>query len=411
MARTPEERRQRLGITYLFIGLAMLAGALLISRLPDPREVPPHPAAAFSGTPASVLVNPFHLHVDPMERLLLVNLERDPDAVYTGFEPQAFDDEVHGTGLIVIGWRHDGRVDVFHQPQVRLDPDTYDIAGDGLHLMLERAMTDSHFSIGPSGVDADIHFEDAEGRTVELRVEERHPRPPTRIGLLAPMGEAASTPSALPLVLMRDFSFVRLAHSEVRVAIDARVHELDLLPVPLDLRRVYFIRYADEPLIATFNPAHSGPLTPHVPEFGNVVRDRDVELRLVQLGSHTAIADMERAHGDQAVRVSFEPPFPNPLDLAPGAELSGRFVITSDPSVGRVAGEYELRLDGSTVHATLVPSEGWRPRERRWPLLLMYRLNPVFRSWPSSYVWEAQIDVSDPDDPTMQASWSRIEED
>ncbi len=38
-------------------------------------------------TPQPIL-NPFALSVDPMERLLLVNFEKDPDSTYIGFEPQ-----------------------------------------------------------------------------------------------------------------------------------------------------------------------------------------------------------------------------------------------------------------------------------------------------------------------------------
>ena len=36
--------------------------------------------------------SPFTLTVDPMERLLLINITADPDEVYIGFEPQVFDD-------------------------------------------------------------------------------------------------------------------------------------------------------------------------------------------------------------------------------------------------------------------------------------------------------------------------------
>lgn len=50
-----------------------------------------------------------------MAGLLLINFEQNPDTIYAGFEPQAFDDKVHGRGLLVIGWRANGRVDVFYQ--------------------------------------------------------------------------------------------------------------------------------------------------------------------------------------------------------------------------------------------------------------------------------------------------------
>jgi len=59
---------------------------------------------------------PFRIDIDPMEKLLLINFEKDPDPLYVGFEPQVFDDDIHGKGHSVIAWRVDGRVDVYHQP-------------------------------------------------------------------------------------------------------------------------------------------------------------------------------------------------------------------------------------------------------------------------------------------------------
>jgi hypothetical protein len=40
------------------------------------------------------LINPFEFNIDPMERLLLVNIEKDLDTTYKGFEPQYFNDEI-----------------------------------------------------------------------------------------------------------------------------------------------------------------------------------------------------------------------------------------------------------------------------------------------------------------------------
>jgi hypothetical protein len=352
------------------------------------------------------LLHPFRLDVDPMRRLLLINLERDPDTIYKGFEPQAFDDDQHGRGIIVIAWRQDGRVDVFHPPTVRLDPATYDIAGAGLHLMLERPLEHARFEIGPYGVDADVRFEDAAGRSVALRVVERSQRVAPRIALLAPMGAAATAPSALPLVLMRDFGFVRRSGTEARVAVDGREHALDRLPVPIDLQRMYFVRYAEAPLIATLNPAHAGPIAAIDVADAAVVDDGGARLHLERAGERASLASMERIHDDQHVAVAFEPAFPNLLDLAPAAAREGRFTITSDPRIGSVAGTYAVRREGDTVRVRMVPVDGWRPRERRWSVRLMYRVNRAFRSWPSTYVWDATIDLAGAG-PSMTSAWSR----
>ncbi|MDR5659887.1 hypothetical protein RH915_10340 [Serpentinicella sp. ANB-PHB4] len=88
------------------------------------------------------LINPFKIDVDPMERLLLINFEKDPDTIYVAFEPQVFDDTPHGKGHLIIGWRQDGKVDIFHQPSLKLNPEDYDIVGKGLANIVERDFTD-----------------------------------------------------------------------------------------------------------------------------------------------------------------------------------------------------------------------------------------------------------------------------
>jgi hypothetical protein len=46
------------------------------------------------------ILNPFVIDIEPMEKLLLVNFEKDPDAFYIGFEPQVFADAVHGKSIV-----------------------------------------------------------------------------------------------------------------------------------------------------------------------------------------------------------------------------------------------------------------------------------------------------------------------
>jgi hypothetical protein len=367
----------------------------------------PHPTHSFTGTPADRFLNPFRLHVDPMARLLLINLTGVLDPVYSGFEPQAFDDAVHGRGLIVLGWRRDGRVDVFHQPNVRVDPATYTIVGDGLHRIVERPLEGARFAIGRTGVDADLSFEDLVGRRIELRIVERSPRPSERFGLLAPMGDVASRPSAMPLVLLRDFGFVRVAGSEVHIAIDGRPHKVGQLPIPIDGQRRHMLRYAEAPLIATVNPAHDGPLTP-IAARGDTVDDAGDLVTMVDGAGHRAIERIERRSGEQFVRWAFDPPFPNPLDLRSGAECSGRFTIESDPRVGRVRGDYRVQREDDRVRVRVVPSGGWTPNERRWSVRFIYAVAPVFRRWPKTYVWEGEIEMGAAPGPTMRSGWTRV---
>ena len=354
-------------------------------------------------------LHPFRIDVDPMQGLLLLNLDKDPDDVYAAFEPQVFDDDVHGRGVIVVAWRRDGRVDVYHPSAVRLDPATYSIAGDGLHAMVERSFERARFDLSERGVDADVCFDDAAGRRVELRVVERSTRPAPRFGLLAPMGDAARAPEAMPLLFLRAFAFVRRAGSEVRVAVDGREHAIAGLPVPIDGQRMLFARYAISPLIATLNPNHDGALAPVSLGDAGAARDDALELDVREHEGRAALVALTRRHGGQAITLRFDGPYPDVRTLREREEIAGRFSVAADPRAGDVSGSYSLRRDGDVVSTSLHPDRGWRPNERRWSLRLVYRLAPVFRRWPRTYRWDAEIDLTPGSAPAMRSRWTRLD--
>ena len=301
-------------------------------------------AAAASGIP---IVSPFHLQTDPMKGLLLINFEQDPDPIYVGFEPQFFDDAFHGRGLLVIGWRADGKVDVFYQAGLQLDPQTYGITGAGLHTMAERSFYGALFELGPAGVQADISFHDLQGRLVRLVVRETDPRPRTPFGLLAPMGSAASDPPALPLVYVDGFYFVRRAGTEYRIEIDGRSHRNDFIPLILDGTPVHFLRYSAAPFIVTWNPDADARVRILEPDpqlvAGVVIADAEgVRYEVEENGAFREIRRMSRREGDHEVTVEYTPALPQLFALADGVEVTGRFRITAQPSVGTVRGSWRV---------------------------------------------------------------------
>lgn len=367
-----------------------------------------NPPTIYGPAVAEPLYAPFDLRIDPMDRLLLINFTEDPDDIYVGFEPQVFDDAVHGQGMLVIGWRGDGRVDVYHQPGLRLDPATYDIAGDGLGEMVERPLTNAHYTVTERGVDAAFAFADLEGRPIAVSIRENNRRTRKPFGLLAPMGSAASNPSALPLVLLHDFYFVRRADTAISVKVNGQERRLDRLPLPMDGSRMYFTRYSPDPLIATLNPAYDGPLAPLERVSAHEARAGEVCFDLVENHGQTEITAMRRAYKKREVRVAFSPALPNLLGLKDGVGVNGRFTISADPTVGQVTGEYQIARQGDRLELRLIPSGGWQPNERKWSVRFIYRVASVFTQWPKTYAWTAVLDLSTAQ-PTMQSNWQRLE--
>jgi len=356
------------------------------------------------------LINPFRIDVDPMERLLLVNFEGDPDETYVGFEPQVFDDAVHGSGHLVIGWRQDGRVDVFHQPSLTLAADKYDIAGKGLAHMVEREFSAATYEVDDFGVQAHYEFQDTHNRTVVINISEQNPRKRRPFGLLAPMGSAAEAPSSLPLVLLHDFYFVRKRHTTLEISIGGRRHQPDSLPVPMDGTRMTFTRYSPEPLIAKLNPAFDGELEPLEVQAGEAeVQWEDHVLALDWSGGSPAIKRITRKNATYPVDLRFDRAFPDVRSLETNTSLEGRFEIEGHPSTGRIVGTYTVCKTNDQTTIVMIPKPGWKPRPTKLSLRFLYTVAGVFGKWPTTYRWTAILRGQENGVHSMHSQWRRTQ--
>ena len=356
------------------------------------------------------LINPFRIDVDPMERLLLVNFEGDPDETYVGFEPQVFDDAVHGSGHLVIGWRQDGRVDVFHQPSLTLTGGKYDIAGKGLAHMVEPEFSAATYEVDDFGVQAHYEFQDTHNRTVVINISEQNPRNRRPFGLLAPMGSAAEAPSSLPLVLLHDFYFVRKRHTTLEISIGGRRHRPDSLPVPIDGTRMTFTRYSPEPLIAKLNPAFDGELEPLGVQAGEAeVQWEDHVLALDWSGGSPAITRITRKNATYPIDLRFDRAFPDVQSLGTNTSLEGRFEIEGHPSTGRIVGTYTVCKTNDQTTITMIPKPGWKPRPTKISLRFLYTVAGVFKKWPTTYRWTAILRGQENGVHSMLSQWRRTQ--
>lgn len=394
--------------------VAGLADTLLLGACSDTGTVPsllddmtPRPNAIYQSPRAGPFYTPFNLRIEPMERLMLVNIEQDPDSVYIGFEPQLFDDPHTGSGMLVIAYRADGRVDVYHQPGLRMDDKDYGIVGKGLAHMAERRMDDARFDLSATGADLYVAFDDIEGRPIEVLIREDGRRETKPFGLLAPLGYGTAEPPYMPVFLLHDFYFVRRAGTEARVLIDGRRHRVDRLPLPLDGRRMLFTRYSPDLLLAGWNVTHDGPLDP-LPGDADRVVHQGVTYELTDNAGHREIVRMRGGDGRREVAIDFSPAFPDIRGLREGAAAEGRFVITGDPSTGAITGDYRVERRGAEVFLTVHPSGGWTPNERRLMLRFIYSRVDAFKNWPKDYLWEARVALEEGADPVMQAGWRRL---
>lgn len=365
-----------------------------------------HPASLYESAGDGAFYTPFNLFVQPMEALILVNIEQDPDSLYVGFEPQLFDDPAGGTGMLVIAYRADGRVDVYHQPGVHATNNDYSIVGQGLAHLVERDMDDAYFSLNPVGIDLYFAFADIHGRSVAVSVRENASRAARPFGLLAPLGSGTAKPPYLPVFLMHDFYFLRRKGTEYEVRIDGRSHKLDRLPLPLDRQRMLFTRYSPDPLIVGWNADKEGPLDV-LASVGATLTLDGATYDLALNDGHPEIASMRAGNERREVAIHFRPAFPNVASLRDRARAEGRFVIAGDPTTGFISGTYTIERTGRHIDIAIHPAGGWTPNERRLTLRFIYTANRWFRTWPADYEWTARISRPEAAPPTIVSGWSR----
>lgn len=367
----------------------------------------------YEGAGGDYFYTPFHMRVDPMERLLLINWKNGE--FYKGAEPQWFDDEQHGRGLVVILYRLDNKVDVYYQPEMSLDPRGYQIQG-GLGDMVACQFRRARFEIGPEGIDVDIAFADKGGRSIVLQIGESRGKRAGHFSLLAPMGMSIEEPDAMPLLFLYDFSFVKVAGTEVNVSVDGARREMLKLPVPMGGSRVYLTRYCGDPFIAFWNPEMQGPLPRGVVDEASLGEVDRVRYALVENAGHYEIAGLARGQAAtgrrpaREVRVSFEPPFPALVALRDGVSLEGSFRIkmTPRPEAGEVGGEWRVGREGNRVRARLHPSEGWQPGEPSLTPRLIFTVARPFKQWPKSYEWTATVELKEGQQPAITSRWARL---
>lgn len=380
-----------------------------VSMMPEEFTMAPFEERYAAAEPVGFkqLINPFEISIEPMERLLLVNIENDPDTLYIGFEPQVFDDDKTGDGMLVIAWRADGKVDVYHQPTLSLDPAGYDIVGQGLKNMISRDMQGSFFEVNGQGVQASVIFEDIEGRLIELKLTEQSNRTRKPFGLLAPMGMAAENPSAMPLILLHDFYFVIRNGTELCVKINDRYHTPDTLPLPIDFTRMFFARYSPDPLIAKLNPKFDGVLTPIDLKDNFTLQHGEHIIETVLNRDIPEIRSISRSHNNHAVTLTFNPAFPN-LNTFSGDKAEGHFEISGDTSTGFIRGEYSVHRSGERLKIEMIPSGGWIPNESKLSVRFLYSVQPIFKQWPTTYRWTAELDRDQDYGFRMRSNWERI---
>ncbi len=332
---------------------------------------------------------PFDLRVGTMAAFL--NCELSDDPYYTGLEVQWFDDAQHGRGLLVfLARRDDDRVDYYVTPGLRLDRADYGI-GAGIGAWIETTFDAGELDVGPEGVRCHVAFADEAGRQVEVRVDDRRPGERDTGTLLAPVGAGVRDPQALLLVHLHGFDLVRRGAEPPVVTIDGRPAATGVLPG----RRLHgreLIKYAAPVIVATLNRAEQGP----------VRRVRDGAGARVDADGLAALRATVDGH---RVRLELRPSFPDVTALPDQHTRTGEWRVLSGEHPPLTGGRWWVHRDGGEATIEMTVTERWRPGPLPALMRLVTTVVPTFRRWPTTYRWEATVDLSPT--PTISSRWQR----
>lgn len=343
---------------------------------------------------ATRLLCPFALSVDRIARFL--NAEFPDHPVYDGIELQWFDDDVHGTGMLAfLSRREDRRVDYYFDAGLTLDRAAYAIGG-GTGEWVETEFDAALLEVSSGGVAADVRFTDVEGRSIEIAVDDRGTGRRHSSELLAPVGSAIEKPISLMLVYLHRFDLLRKSACEPRIRIDGKPVKTGKLPGEL-LHRRHLIKAAAPLTVATVCQERAGSID-------RVEPDRPGPVVLNEPG--TGIAGMHVGTAEAGASLRFEPPFPA-LDFLPErTEVAGNWSVGVDgaPITG---GTWHAIRHGRQAKLGLEVTRPWQlPPGTPALMRLVTRAVPVFRQWPTTYRWAAEVDL---DTETMESRWERTE--
>jgi hypothetical protein len=358
----------------------------------------PHPEVEPAAGTADVLV-PITLELSPIRGLLIVDVADDP--TYRTLEPQLIDGP-GGVGVVLLAYRHDGHVELYAEPDVTVDPAGYGGLDEGL-LGIQRTEFDpARFEVTADGLQVDIAFAALNGPRIELRIHEHLARGRDEIAVLAPVGGSFTVPEFFPFLWLPGMSFVPARGTEVALRIDGQRRTIQRLPLPIGGRRCLMARYDLDVLVCQLNPDRSDPPRTSAPRAGATPEDGP---ELVAVDGRPGLAGVQVRRGDHTCAVRLDPPVPDLRGLASPVCLRGTVELQAD-GVTELQGRYEVTRAGERVTFVIDGIGPWRSRQRRPLLAALFRL-PLFRRWPSTYRWDATLDLAAAPGAGWTSRWSR----
>jgi hypothetical protein len=343
---------------------------------------------------------PFALELSSLRGLLIIDLADDP--TYRTLEPQLLDGP-DGIGLTLLAYRHDGHVELYTEEHLQVDPSGYDGLEQGLAGIHRTGFGPARFELTDDGLKLDIALVADTGRRFDLHLHEHLKGGRDTFPLLAPVGGAFDAPAFFPFLWLPTISFVPVHNTDVTLLVDGHPRTISRLPLPLGGRRCLMARYDLDAMVCQLNPAWATEPShlPAHPTAPSPHEGRDI----VDLDGQPALAGLHVRRGARECAVRLDPPLPDPAAVPPSTRLQGSLHLQADGTT-ELQGRYALDRTGARATLVIEQISPWRTRQRRPLLAVLFRL-PVFRRWPTTYRWEAALDLTAPPGSPWTSRWTR----
>lgn len=103
----------------------------------------------------------------------------------------------------------------------------------------------------------------------------------------------------------------------------------------------------------------------------------------------------------------FMPYFPDLNSIKNLKKYQGKVSISGHESIGTLSGKYALQSQTETLHLTLVFTKGWKPKITKFSTWFLFTFVKVFKKWPTTYQWNAQILRNTDGRWFMKSEWKR----
>lgn len=340
----------------------------------------------------NMILSPFSIIFDSINRLLMVNFEEDP--IYYRIELQIFlklDKEYP----LVIMYRKDNMVDIYY---------TNEIVIKNRKEMLTDLLTDTSFNqlediefkfqFDDMGLDAYIFFKDKLEKEIELKIKENTPGRELA-SILAAIAAVNKKPEYFPIVFLNKFGMVIKKNTEIFVRIHGFLRDTTEMPVRMNGMHIYLSRYSLEPIICNWNNAYSGNITPMVID-SPFYHIKEMNLS-IEILNNAGFYEIKKILGmdeiNHLISFEFSPAIPNLIALQSGKKIKGKFSCSLDDRQCIFTGEYHIKRIDEIITFNIHPTKGWQP----FPGKL----------WLASYYWTAKIEILNEFDAKIQSYWYR----